>query len=292
MRFSVRRALLLAAMAAGSAAVSGAADAPPPLGWYSTSGLSFVMASGNSRASTLGARVEVKRLWSRAMFTVAGSAVRADANDPPRRAVGAPEDFEVETGPRVAKAAKYNATTVFDRRVTDRFGWQTGAEFDRDRFSGLSSRTLGFAGVSYLLANRKDFVLKTGLAATLAHQRELVDDPVTRNTFAGLRLSGDAERMLGANSKYVGGLAVDESLGDTADARVRFANALSVSMSKRLALQVGLLLLYDHQPSLVELPLFNAQGTPTGLVAAPAATLDTTFTVSVVVSFAPRADAP
>ena len=293
MRFSVRRALLLATMAAGSAAVSGAADAPPPLGWYSTSGLSFVMAAGNSRASTLGARVEVKRLWSRAAFTVAGSAVRADANDPPRRAVGSTGDFQIETGPRVPKAAKYNATTAFDRRITDRFGWQTGAEFDRDRFSGLSSRTLGFAGVSYLLANRKDFALKTGLAATVAHQSELVDDPATKNTFAGLRLSADAERKLGANSTYVGGLAIDENLGDTADARVRFANALAVSMSKRLALQVGLLLLYDHQPSLVELPLFDAGGTPKGLsVAAPAATLDTTFTVSVVVSFAPRAEAP
>jgi len=278
---------------AGTAGASLAADAPPPLGWYSTSGLSFVMAAGNSRASTLGARVEVKRLWSKSTFTVAGSAVRADANDPPRRAVGSTGEFEIETGPRVLKAAKYNAATAFDRKVTDRFGWQTGAEFDRDRFSGLKSRTLGYAGASYLLANRKEFVLKTGLAATLAHQSELVDDPATRDTFAGVRLSADADCKLGANSTYVGGLAVDESLGDTADARVRFANALAVSMNRRLALQVGLLLLYDHQPSLVELPLFDAQGTPSGLsVAAPAATLDTTFTVSVVVSFGPRVAAP
>ena len=289
---SVRSALLLAGLVAGTAGVSAAADAPPPLGWYSTSGLSFVMASGNSRASTLGARVEVKRLWSKSTFTLAGSAVRADANDPPRRAVGSAGDFEIETGPRVPKAAKYNAATAFDRKVTDRFGWQTGAEFDRDRFSGLKSRTLGYAGVSYLLANRKEFVLKTGLAATLAHQSELVDDPATSNTFAGVRLSADAERRLGANSTYVGGLAVDENLGDSADTRVRFANALAVAMNKRLALQVGLLLLYDHQPSLVELSLVDAQGTPSGSVAAPAATLDTTFTVSVVVSFAPRAPAP
>jgi hypothetical protein len=43
----------------------------------------------------------------------------------------------------------------------------------------------------------------------------------------------------------------------------------------------------------VDLPLFDAQGTASGLtVAAPAATLDTTFTVSVVVSFAPKAPAP
>jgi putative salt-induced outer membrane protein YdiY len=287
------RALLAACLLAGGARTSEAADPPPPLGWYSTSGLSFVMAGGNSRASTLGARVEVKHLGARSTFTIGGSAVRADANDPPRRAVGSADAFEVETGPRVPKAAKYNATAAFDRKVTDRLAWQVGAEFDRDRFSGLSSRTLGYAGVNWLLANRKDFVLKTGLAATLAHQGELVDDPATRDTFAGLRASADAERKLGANSSYVGGLAVDQNLQDTGDARVRFANALAVSMSKRLALQVGLLLLYDHQPSLVDLPLFDTEGVPLGLaVAAPAARLDTTFTVSVVVSFAPRAPAP
>lgn len=290
---TVRSALLVAVLLAGAPRAGWAADPPPPLGWYFTSGLSFVMAGGNSRSSTLGARAEVKRLWERSTFTMASSLVRADANDPPRRAVGSTGDFEIETGPRVPKTAKYNASAAFDRRVSERFGWQTGAEFDRDRFSGLEGRTLGYAGVSYLLANSKDFVLKTGLAATLAHQSEVVDDPATANTFAGLRLSADAERKLGANNTYVAGLAVDENLGDTADLRVRFDNALAVSMSSRLALRVGLLLLYDHQPSLVEISLFDAQGTASGLsVAAEAATLDTTFTVAVVVKLAPRATAP
>lgn len=290
---TVRRALLLAGLVAGTAGVSAAADAPPPLGWYSTSGLSYVRAGGNSGASTLGARVEVKRLWARSTFTLGGSAVRADANDPPRLAVEtSPGSFDFETGPRVPKAAKYNAITAFDRKVSDRFGWQTGAEFDRDRFSGLEGRTLGFAGVRYLLANRKDFVLKTGLAATLAHQSELVDDPESPNTFAGVRLTADAERKLGGNSTYVGGVAIDENAKETDDLRVRFSNALAVSMSKRLALQVGLLLLYDHLPSLVEVPILDAGGSRVGVVSGPAATLDTTFTVSLVVSFAPRSPAP
>jgi hypothetical protein len=64
-------------------------------------------------------------------------------------------------------------------------------------------------------------------------------------------------------------------------------------MNKRLALQVGLLMLYDHQPALLEMPLFDRQGAPTGsTVLGDAAKLDTTFTVSLVVSFAPRTSAP
>jgi hypothetical protein len=96
-----RTARVLIGLLVGAVDAGWAADAPPPAGWYSTSGLSFVMAGGNSRASTLGAKAEVKRLWPRATFTLTGSAVRADANDPPRRAVGSPNDFRIETGPRV-----------------------------------------------------------------------------------------------------------------------------------------------------------------------------------------------
>jgi len=288
-----RLTFLLAGLLAASARPGRAADAPPAPGWYSTSGLSYVMAAGNSRASSLGFKAEVKRLWPKATFTFAAAGVRADANDPARRAVGSPERHQIETGENVLKAEKYNAATAYDRRVTDRFGWTVGAEFDRDKFSGLSSRTLGLAGVSYLLANRNEFTLKSGLAATIAHQSEVVPDPTTKDTFAGLRLSADAERKLGANSTYVGGLAVDENLQDTADLRVRFGNALAVSMNKRLALQVGWLLLYDHQPSQVVLPLFDNAGAPSGLtVVGRAATVDTTFTASVVVSFAPHATTP
>jgi len=285
-----RLTLLLAGLLAAGARPGGAADAPPPPGWYSTSGLSYVVTGGNSGTSALGFKAEVKRLWPKAAFTFAAAGVRADSSDPARRAVGAPADFQVETGERVLKAEKYNAIAGFDRRLSGRLGWMVGGEFDRDKFSGLKSRLLGLAGVSYLLANRKDFTLKSGLAATLAHQSEVVPDPTTKDTFVGLRLSADAERKLGANSTYVGGVAVDENLQDTADLRVRFGNALAVSMNKRLAVQLGLLLLYDHQPSLVALPLFDPAGSPTGLtVATRAATLDTTFTASVVVTFTPRA---
>jgi hypothetical protein len=288
-----RLTLLLTGLLAASAGPGRAADAPPPPGWYSTSGLSYVLAAGNSSASSLGFKLEVKRLWPKATLTFGAAGVRADASDPARRAIGSPDSFQVEAGERVLKAAKYNALANFDQRVTDRLGWTVGAEFDRDRFSGLSGRTLGLAGVSYLLANSKEFTLKTALAATITHQSEVVPDPATKDTFAGLRLSADAERKLGANGTYVGGVAVDENLQETSDLRVRFANALAVSMNKRLAVQLGLLLLYDHQPSLVDLPLFAPSGSATGLtVATRAATLDTTFTASVVVSFAPRAAAP
>ena len=96
------------------------------------------------------------------------------------------------------------------------------------------------------------------------------------------------EKKFGSASSYVGGVALDENLNETDDLRLRFANTLAVSMTRKLALQVGLLMLYDHLPSLIEVPLFLSSGVPAGLtVPARAATLDTTFTVSFVVNLSP-----
>ena len=288
-----RRVLLLSAVFATGAAGAHAADPPPPPGWYTTGGLSYVLTSGNAGTSSLGLKAEVKRLWTNATFSLGGGLVRATANDPGRRAVGGPDQFDVESGPSVLNAARYNALAHYDRNVSERLGWETGLEFYRDEFSGLEGRTLALAGVRYLVANQKSFVFKTAAAATFAHQSDVVEDPLTSNSFVGARASADIEKTLGANSKYVMGLALDENLQDTDDLRIRFANALGVSMNKRLALQVGLLLLYDHQPSLVEIPLFDRVGVPSGLtVAAEAAKLDTTFTVSMVMNFGPRAATP
>jgi hypothetical protein len=224
---------------------------------------------------------------------VGGAFVRASSSDPARRAVGTPEAFEVESGPTVLKAAKYTASGTFDHQITDRFGWEVGSEFLRDRFAGINSRILGLAGVRYLIANRKDFVFKTGLGATVMHESDVVEDPTVDDTSVGLRLSADLERKFGAASSYVGGVALDESLNNTDDLRLRFANTLAVSMTHKLALQVGLLLLYDHQPALVELPLFASDGSTAGIVVpARAATLDTTFTVSFVVAVSPPTSRP
>ena len=39
-------------------------------------------------------------------------------------------------------------------------------------------------------------MLKAAVAATIAHQSEIVPEPSTKDTFSGLRLSADAERKV------------------------------------------------------------------------------------------------
>ena len=56
----------------------------------------------------------------------------------------------------------------------------------------------------------------------------------------------------------------DQNLKETDDLRVDWTNAVAVSISDGLALKVSYQLLYDHQPALVSLPLFDTAGTPSG----------------------------
>jgi putative salt-induced outer membrane protein YdiY len=270
---------------------AGAAEVP---GWYSTADLSFVLSEGNSKTSTLGAKVDLRRNWLRTSWDTTGSFVYASAAEPTRRAIGTSvADAQLEAGPQVTKSEKFFVDSTFMRRVTERFYWDLGGTFDRDKFAGLNARLLGKAGVGYMWENRENARFKTGLAATFTSQDDVVDDPTTENEFFGLQLNADGERRFGDQYQHVysSKLIADENLQDTDDLRINWDNSLAVAMSRRLALKVGVQLLFDNLPQLVEFPLFLQ--TPVGVVESnirvpgSAEKLDVTATVSLVINFTP-----
>lgn len=293
MRHSLRAAVTAAITTAllGAAPGSPAADAP---GWYSTADLSFVLSEGNTRTNTLGLKGDLIRNWLRTSWRTNASFVRASVGEPTRRAIGnSAADAVLENGPRVTKAEKLFVDTDFMRRVTERFYWDVGGNLERDRFAGLNSRILGKAGVGYIWENREDARFSTGVAATYTQQDEVVDDPETVDSFAGVQFNANLERRFGDTNQnvYSSLLVVDENLQATEDLRFNWGHSLAVAMSRRFALKVGVQLAFDNQPQLVEFPLFVR--TPQGLaetsgkVAGRAEKLDTTATVSLVINLTP-----
>jgi putative salt-induced outer membrane protein YdiY len=282
-------AAVLATMAA--AAPVRAAEVP---GWYSTADLSFVMSEGNTKTNTLGAKLDLDRNWLRTSWNNTASFVRTAVAEPTRRAVGtSAADVQLEHGPRVTKTEKIFADSTFMRRVTERFYWDVGGTFDRDKFAGLNSRLLGKAGVGYLWENRENARFSTGVAGTFTSQDDVIDDPETENTFAGVQFNADGERRFGSQYQHLfaSTLVVDENLQDTDDLRFNWDNSIAVAMTRRLALKVGVVLTFDNLPQLVEFPLFVQ--TPAGLletqtrIPGRAEKLDTTATVSLVINFTP-----
>jgi hypothetical protein len=86
----------------------------------------------------------------------------------------------------------------------------------------------------------------------------------------------------GANTTYTNVFVLDENLDETSDWRADMLNGLSVSMNERLALKLGLRLLYDNEPAIV---LVDNVGTGPAQVPFTLDELDTILTISLVVDF-------
>lgn len=295
-QFRVAGVAVTAACILGFGAQGFGAEVP---GWYSSSDLSFALAKGNSETLNLGINTQITRKWLRTSWNTTGNFVRTDVHEPTRRAVCTgtcdPSLTVVELGPTVTKSEKVFVNSDFQRRVTESFFWKLAGGFERDKFAGLDSRSSAAAGVGYMWRNQDSSkTLQADVAATYTDQQEVVPDPTTEDSFAGVRFTvnggyrfGDAKR-----SAYTSQLVVDENAQDTEDLRANWQNSLSVEMSRRFSLKLNVQFAYDKQPQLVELTLFrrnisgNLVETPTKFPARAKA-LDTSVSASIVVNFSP-----
>ena len=265
-----------------------------PVGWTTTANVSGVFAGGNSAGTSFGFKARSERNWLRTQYFLEGGGLRQDATDISRYAVGAPGAFtvtEIET--KSTKAENYFAETGFVRRMTERLYWEVGGGFKRDLFSGVEELWSGRAGVGYFWTNRSNQELKVGVGATYNHQKEQVNDPATKDNFAGGRFTVDYIAKFGTakQSQFASKLAIDENLEVSEDLRSTWDNALTVSVNRRLALQLGGKWAYRNLPALQEIPLFAAAPAPgasSNLKAlAPYRKSDFWLTVSLVVNWGP-----
>ncbi|MBI3450316.1 MAG: DUF481 domain-containing protein [Acidobacteria bacterium] len=261
----------------------------PKLGWADSAEFSYVATSGNTETQTLGFKDKLTRTWERSLFTLNAGGIRVETTTTDRFAVGTTSSFGVtENKQTVVTAENYFLNGRFDHKISDHFFWFGGAGWDRNTFAGIQNRYTAFGGVGNIWADSDTFKWRTDYGATYTHQEEVVSDPTTQDSFAGLRLSSALARKLGGSTAYTNDTVVDENLNDTKDLRATMTNSLSVSMTKRLAVKISLQWLYDNRPSFKDIDLFapGTPPTPTGTkVPFELARLDTIFTTSLVVNF-------
>ncbi len=77
----------------------------------------------------------------------------------------------------------------------------------------------------------------------------------------------------------------DLNLDQTSDRRVDMDQGFAVSMTKTLAMKLGLRSRYRNDPSLETLTLLDVGGTPVGTVSVPLDEWDITLTAGLVVNF-------
>ena len=255
-----RVALLLGLAGALAVPVQAQVEADPEPGWTNETELSLALTGGNSAARTFGfgntlhlvressrLQVRVNGLLSRAAvepFLLVAPGVRFPV-------AGAPDDpplMVVRPGSE-PDAEHYEATGRYDTEISERFFWNAGGGWDRNRDAGILGRYTAFAGLGNVWRDGEALRLSTTYAASYTSRDEETADPEKDAHFAGARIGLDYRSRLSATVVHDGLFNLNANLTALSDYSVNARSAVSVSLSRRLALRVGLQLLYENDPA-------------------------------------------
>lgn len=281
-------ALLPLALASGP-------DLPPlvtaPRSWSDVATLSNVAARGNSEGQTFGFTNEFTKRWSLATLAIKAGAIRSESTNVSRAAFGtSAKDYQlVEKRATTTTAETYFLNARYDYRLKDkdRWYWYGGTGWERNRPAGLNNRETFTAGVGRILmdAPHTKWRMDAGLGAT--HEEPLIPPPGFRSTFSTANLTTAMKHRFGPAAEYNLDLALTDNLEDRGDYLGQLKQAVTVSMTKRLGLKIGLDLAYRNHPNLIAVPLFGLADPPESLgqVSILAKKLDTVTTTSLVITF-------
>ncbi|HJU82756.1 MAG TPA: DUF481 domain-containing protein [Holophagaceae bacterium] len=272
-----------------------AQDAKPPeapkQAWSDKASLSFVATGGNAQSQTFGFGNEYKYTWTDATFAfnaggvrVSTTAVAYSASGPDLNNVSV-----VETKTTTLTTETYFANLRYDHNITERLLWYGAAGWDRNRPSGIDSRTTGGAGLSYWWAKADRTKFRTDLGLGYTKITPVFETPGFEERFGTWNLGALFEKKLFETSLFTSSLALTDSLKDSQDYLGVWRNAFTTNLSKRLALKVGYDLSYKNRPAFVAVDVVQTPvATPPvvlGQVPVALKKLDTVFTTSLVVTF-------
>ncbi len=267
-------------------------EAEEELGWSNSTDLGLVITDGNSSTETLGFNNYLQRLWINSRYSLRIEAVRSStADDPFAVVIPETEDgFDVVYPGKKLDVERYFIENRYDRSITERFFWNAGVSWERNKNAGILNRYVGFAGVGNLWWTREDLKFSTTYGLSYTDREDEVRDPFKDDTFIGFRFGWEYLNQWGKVTTYRNTWNYTNSLNDTSDYYSDMVNSISVAITDRLALRVSLQWLYNSVPGLEDVTLFvldpvTGLKVEVGEVPILKDELDTIFSTSLVVNF-------
>lgn len=285
--------VLTAAFALAVVGVARAQEATNPLSM--TTELTGVWTAGNSQSSSFGLDLKLTYTLPKAVFKIEGGGVRATSTKTTRYAVGADTSSytleETSVTEKIAEA--FYARGRGDYNFREGLYVFGGADWLRNTFAGIDSRTLIALGGGNVWVSTDQVKLQTDLSLTYTFQQDVVSNPFLKTSFPGVRFQYDLKWQIVTSTEFssvlVGDWAFSKESGavaDGADIRADFTNAFTIAISSKLALKPSLQLLWRNAPALTEIDLVPAAGQPaTGTVVVPLQKTDSFFKLALVVKF-------
>lgn len=255
------------------------------LGWSFEGKLLGLWIGGNSESFTLGLGATLKHVWtnSELRFDVGGTQTQSTTTT--RTAVGDQTNFQVNEQKTTEKTAElYFARGRYDYSFTENFYSLAGIDWLTNKFAGIDSRTLIGLGVGNKWVDNDDVRFKTDYSFTYTFQEDVVENPITKTNFPGVRFSYDFWYNLTSSTNFESIFIADWNLDNTKDVRIDFTNSLPIKISEIFTLKPSLQLLWRNEPSLTTIDLLNPQGTNLGTVNVPLKKLDSLFSLTLVVN--------
>jgi hypothetical protein len=264
MKICRSRVLLLLAVAAAALPLH-AADVgeEQKLGWFNSTELSVVYASGNSDSHTYGLKETLRRLWDKARFKLRADYLRADTaddryllvasgitflpgehpSDPPTSVVQPPVEPDVE---------KIFVESVYGREIRQRFFWTAGASWDRNEDAGILNRYIGFGTLGNQWFKREDFSWNTTYGVSYTDRHEEHTEPGRNEEFFGMRLGSELRMKMGSVTSFENEFTGNASFADLDDYTLDMTSSVTVRMGKRVSLKVSLQYLFNNLPAFEE----------------------------------------
>jgi putative salt-induced outer membrane protein YdiY len=279
--------LLLVAVAITGLVDTAIAQDEKETGWFFAADFTAVWTGGNSESNTFGTKGTLQRVFTKSLLKLEAGGTQTKSTLTTRTAIGnTTADFIVDEQSVTEKTAElYFATARYDYQVHKRFLVFGGVDWLRNTFAGIDSRFLVAAGAGNTWSDNKKTRFLTDYSFTYTFQDDVVQNPITKNEFPGLRLGYDFWWKVSASTDFTSVFVGDLNLDNTDDIRVDVNFGLPVSISEKLALKPTFRMLWRNDPSLTSVPLFTTTGTDTGdSVLVPLRELDTIFTLALVVN--------
>ncbi len=281
--------ILILSASVGQAQDEGEEEAE--LGWSNVTDLSLVVTEGNSSTETFGLKNLLRRSWARARYTFRIDAVRSNTADDPIAVLreGSDTEYDVVTFDKEPDVEKYYVENRYDRNITERFFWNVGLTWDRNKDAGIDSRWVGFAGVGNVWWDREDLRFLTSYGLSYTDRQEEDFDPTKDDTFLGFRFNWEYLNQWGKVTTFENDWTFNSNFSDSEDWNTDMTSSIHVAINARVGLRVSLQWLYNNRPALKDLDLFTEiDGNLIGLpltVSEPKDKLDTIFRTSLAISF-------
>ncbi len=267
------------------------AQNPAPRPWTDVATLSYVATSGNAIGQTFGFGNDFTRKWDLSTLTLKVGAIRSESTLVQRYAFAQTmEEARVEEKRTTTlTAAAYFFSGRYDHRLKDkdRWYWYGATGWERNRPAGLENRTVATAGVGriWLDSDRTKWRTDAGFGAT--REDPLVAPVDFQHTFGTFNFTSALKHRFNGTVDYTADLAAMENLRDTSDWVGVLKQGLTVAMTKRMALKVGLDLNYRNKPNLISVDVRLPEDTTSvlGKMIVKAKKLDTVTTTSLVITF-------